>query len=162
MHKQYLVRLTEQEREQLDALIRKGKSAAYKIKHANILLKADADGVAWNDAEIAAACAVHPRTVAGMRERVVEHGLAAALHPTKQERPPQQPPCAGEAEAHRIAGRCSEPLPGKNFQSIKINRLQNIVDIDSVAIVTNKLLYSYKKSEQAFCMDFLGRYYEKL
>ena len=50
----------------------------------------------------------------------------------------------------------------KNFQSIKINRLQNIVDIDSVAIVTNKLLYSYKKSEQAFCMDFLGRYYEKL
>jgi hypothetical protein len=112
MHKQYLVRLTEQEREQLDAWIRKGTSAAYKIKPANRLLNAEADGVAWNDAEIAAACAVHPRTVAGMRERVVEHGLAAALHPTKQERPPQQPPCAGEAEAHRIAGRCSEPLPG--------------------------------------------------
>ena len=50
---------------------------------------------------------------------------------------------------------------GKNFQSIKINRLQNIVDRDYVAIVTNKLLYSYKKSEQAFCMNFLGRYYEK-
>ncbi len=59
-------------------------------------------------------------------------------------------------------GSCTKPLRGKNFQSIKINRLENIVDIDYVEIVTNKLLYSYKKSEQAFCTDFLGRCYEKL
>ena len=54
------------------------------------------------------------------------------------------------------------PLPRKNFQSIKINRLENIVDIDYLEIVTNKRLYFYKKSEQDFCTDFLGRYYEKL
>ena len=61
-----------------------------------------------------------------------------------------------------LLGALSHSSPGKNFQSIKINRLENIVDIDYLEIVTNKRLYSYKKSEQDFCTDFLGRYYEKL
>src|SRR5438105_15507816 len=87
MNKKYIVRLTEQEREQFDALIRKGKSAAYKIKHAHMLLKADADGAAWSDEAIATAFSVHTRTVAGIRERFVEQGLEAALSRKKQERP---------------------------------------------------------------------------
>jgi len=112
MHKKYIVRLTEHEREQLDALLRKGKTAAYKIKHANMLLTADADGAAWRDEAIAAAFSVHTRTVAGMRERFVEQGLEAALGRKKQERPSQQPIFDGEAEAHLIALRCSEPPAG--------------------------------------------------
>ena len=112
MNKKYIVRLTEQEREQLDALIRKGKTAAYKIKHANILLKADADGAAWRDAEIATAFSVHIRTVAGIRERFVEQGLEAALHRKKQARPSQQPLFDGAAEARLIALGCSEPPQG--------------------------------------------------
>jgi hypothetical protein len=112
MHKKYIVRLTEQEREQLDALIRKGKSAAYKIRHAHMLLKADADGAAWRDAEIAAACSAHSRTVVGIRERFVEQGLEAALNRKKQERPSQQPIFDGEAAAHLIALSCAEPPPG--------------------------------------------------
>ena len=107
MNKKYIVRLTEQEREQLDALIRKGKSAAYKIKHANMLLKADADGAAWSDEEIAGAFSVHTHTVAGLRERCVEQGLEAALNRKKQERPSQQPIFDGAAEARLIALGCS-------------------------------------------------------
>src|SRR5207249_3705315 len=112
MNKKYIVRLTEQEREELAALIRKGKSAAYKIKHANMLLKADADGAGWSDVEIAAAFSVHPRTVAGIRERFVEEGPEAALNRKKQERPSRQPIFDGDAEAHLIALSCSEPPPG--------------------------------------------------
>jgi len=112
MNKKYIVRLTEQEREELAALIRKGTSAAYKIKHANMLLKADADGAGWSDVEIAAAFSVHPRTVAGIRERFVEEGPEAALNRKKQERPSQQPIFDGDAEAHLIALSCSEPPPG--------------------------------------------------
>ena len=112
MHKKYIVRLTEQEREQLDALIRKGKAAAYKIKHANILPKADADGAVWRDEAIATAFSVHTRTVAGIRERFVEQGREAALNRKKQERPSQQPLCDGEAEARLIALGCSEPPLG--------------------------------------------------
>jgi hypothetical protein len=54
------VSLIAQEREQLKALIRKGKAAAYKIQHANILHKAGADGAARRDEKIAAAFSVPP------------------------------------------------------------------------------------------------------
>jgi hypothetical protein len=111
-NKKYIVRLTEQAREQRDALIRQGTAAASKIKHAHMLLKAAADGAAWRDEAIAAAFSVHPRTVAGMRARCVEHGLAAALTRTKPERPSPQPLFDGEAEAHLIALRCAEPPAG--------------------------------------------------
>ncbi|MDM8543590.1 hypothetical protein QUF90_21150 [Desulfococcaceae bacterium HSG9] len=43
MNKKYIVRLTDEEREYLNGLVRKGKSAAYKIRHADMLMKADAD-----------------------------------------------------------------------------------------------------------------------
>jgi len=48
--KRYVVRLTGEERNQLESMVKKGK-AAYKIRHANILLKADADGPNWKDAD---------------------------------------------------------------------------------------------------------------
>jgi hypothetical protein len=44
MNKRYIVRLTPAERDELRVLVSKGKAAAYKIKHANSLLMADADG----------------------------------------------------------------------------------------------------------------------
>ena len=47
MNKKYIVRLSAEERSQLTELIRKGKAAASKIRHAHILLQADANGPAW-------------------------------------------------------------------------------------------------------------------
>ena len=41
MSEKYIVRLTEEERAVLTDVVGKGKAAAYKIKHANILLEAD-------------------------------------------------------------------------------------------------------------------------
>ena len=137
MNKKYIVRLTEQEREQLDTLIRKGKSAAYKIKHANILLKADADGAAWSDEAIAAAFSVHIRTVAGMRERFVEQGLEAALARKKQERPSQQPLFDGEAEAHLIALRCAEPPAGHARWTLQL-LADKVVELDIVASASHE------------------------
>ncbi len=78
MPAKYVVRLTEEERRELAALIRKGKKAAYKIKHANILLSVDADGCNWTDEQAASAYHCHMKTVANVRKRYVEHGLAAA------------------------------------------------------------------------------------
>ena len=59
MAKKYIVRLAPEEREELQALVRKGKTQAYRIKHANILLAADADGPAWTDERIAEALGCH-------------------------------------------------------------------------------------------------------
>lgn len=45
MAKRYIVKLTEEERQELQKLVSTGKAAAYKIKHANILLNIDANGL---------------------------------------------------------------------------------------------------------------------
>ena len=72
MNKKHIVRLTAEERDELKRLVRKGRSAAYKIKHANILLMADADGPAWTDERIAQALCVHGNTIRNVRRRLVE------------------------------------------------------------------------------------------
>ena len=87
MREKFIVRLTEEERNLLKEIVTKGKTAAYKIKHANILLAADVDGPAWQDEEIAQAYSAHLSTVGSLRKRFVEQGLEAALGRKKQEYP---------------------------------------------------------------------------
>lgn len=112
MAKKYIVRLSEEERNSLKAMVSKGKGAAYKIKHANILLKADADGPAWIDRRIADAFGCHVKTVANVRQRFVTQGLERALGRKKQSRPSRKRKLDGEKEARLIATACSEPPEG--------------------------------------------------
>ena len=113
MNKKYIVRLTEEEREQLRTMIGKGKAAAYKIKHANILLKADADGPNWSDERIAEAFSVHRMTAKNVRQRFVEKGLEVALNRKKRATPPTEKLLDGAKEARLIALACSTPPEGR-------------------------------------------------
>ena len=105
----YVVTLTAAERSSLQALIAKGKVAAQKRLHAQILLKADAspEGDGWKDQRIVEAFDVGRATVERVRQRFVEQGLEAALI-----RKPQQNRIArkidGKAEAHLIAAACRQ------------------------------------------------------
>jgi transposase len=112
MNKKYIVRLSDEERSQLAELTRKGKAAAYKIRHAHLLLKADAEGPAWTDAKIAESFSVSVNTVLSVRQRFIEQGLEAALNRKKQDRPSRPPLLDGAGEARLIALRCSEPPAG--------------------------------------------------
>ena len=112
MHKKSIVGLTDEERRPLTELTRQGKAAADKIRHAQILLKADANGPAWPDERIAESFAVSVNTVHGVRQRLVEQGLEAALNRKKQARPSRPPRFGGEGEARLLARRCSEPPAG--------------------------------------------------
>jgi hypothetical protein len=87
LQKKYIVRLTAEERSELEAMVKKGKAAAYQIKHANILLAADVNGLAWTDEQIAAAFSCHLDTVADVRRRLVLEGLTAAVERKKQDQP---------------------------------------------------------------------------
>jgi hypothetical protein len=80
MTEKYIVRLTAEEREELTVLVSKSKASAAKIRHAHVLLKADADSANWMDAQIADAFSIHLNTVAGIRKRLVCQGLDAALN----------------------------------------------------------------------------------
>ena len=113
MNKKFIVRLTEAEREDLQQLVSRGKAAAYRIKHANILLTVDAEGPNWSDAETAEALGCHGNTVRNVRQRFVEQGLDAALERKKQERPSRPKIFDGEKEARLIATACSEPPEGR-------------------------------------------------
>jgi len=85
MAKKYIVQLSSEERDELKDLINTGKVAAYKRKHAEILLKADisSEGDAWNDAQISQAFGVSISTIERVRQRLVEEGLEAALNRAK-------------------------------------------------------------------------------
>ena len=109
MKKKYIVRLTGEERQALTELISKGRTQAYKIRHAHILLRADADadGPAWSDTAIAEAFSCHIRTVEGLRKRFVLQGLCAALERKKRARPPVEKILDGAGEARLIALACA-------------------------------------------------------
>lgn len=110
----YRVTLTEEEREYLRKLVKKGNTAGYRIRHAQILLALDeiAENAHWSDARIGDAYGCRTRAVGVLRKRFVEEGFEAALERKKRETPPFIK-IDGEAEAKIIALTCSEPPAGR-------------------------------------------------
>lgn len=135
MQKKYIVRLTAEERTELEALVTKGKAAAYKIKHANILLAADVNGPAWPDRQIAEAFSCHLDTVADVRRRLVLEGLAAAVERKKQNQPSRLPKLDGRGEARLIALARSQPPEGQDRWTLKLlaGRLVELEVVDSIS-----------------------------
>ena len=91
MKKQYIVRLSEQECRTCLEVIKKRKGPSQKVRRAQMLLKADADGPTWTDAKIAKAFACRMQTVENLRKRLVTAGFALALNGKKREEPPTPP-----------------------------------------------------------------------
>jgi hypothetical protein len=135
MRKKYVVRLTGEERTALEAMVSKGKVAAYKIKHANILLVADVEGPGWVDQRIAEAFSCHPRTVENVRRRLVLEGLTAALERKEQVRPSRERTLDGDGEARLIALACSEPPDGRDRWTLKLlaDALVRLEVVDSIS-----------------------------
>jgi hypothetical protein len=110
----YMVRLTQEEHQQLLTLITTGRAAAAKLLHARILLNADVgEGRrCWTDAEIAAALDTSESTVHRVRQAFVEQGWEAAL---SRQRPTgrQYRKLDGAQEARLIALACSAPPAGR-------------------------------------------------
>lgn len=144
MVKKYRVHLAEEEQEELKALVRKGRAAAYKQTHARILLLSDenqAEG-AMKDQEIARSLGVGISTVERVRRRCVDEGVAAALGRKEQLRR-RQKLLDGSGEAHLIALACSQPPEGRASWTLKLlaDRLveREIVESISAETVRNTL-----------------------
>jgi hypothetical protein len=106
------VRLTDEERGELQAVIRKLKGTSQKVRRAQILLKADADGPSWTDQRIAEAFGCRVQTVEKIRQRLVERGFRETLDGAKREKPPTEKLLRGDQEARVIALRLSPPPKG--------------------------------------------------
>ena len=135
MRKRYIVRLTDEEREDLTQLVSKGKAAARKLRRARVLLKADADGPAWADRRIAEALDVGTRMVENIRRRFVEEGLEAALNRKKRCRPPREKVLDGEKEAKLIAMCCGKPPEGRARWTLRL-LAGNMVELDIVESIS--------------------------
>ena len=136
MKKKYIIRLSEEERQYLTGLVRKGKVAAYRRTHAQILLLADEGehGPNHRDKEVAERVGVNHRTVSKLRQRCVERGLDAALErePRKRER---SRVLDGDGEAQVIALMCGEPPAGQTRWTLNLlgSRIVELGVVESIS-----------------------------
>jgi transposase len=132
----YVVRLTAEERESLEAMMAKRRVAADKLLRARMLLKADVgeDGPGWTDEEIGEAFDVSVPTVHRLRQRLVEEGLEAALvrKPSTRRRLPK---LDGKQEARLVALACSDPPTGRVRWTMQLlaDKLVELKVVDSIS-----------------------------
>lgn len=119
--KKYIVSLTPEERQELEKLTTTGKTAAYKVNHARILLKADIniESGGWTDQAISEAIDISPATIERVRQRFVEQGLDSALTRKARSRNKGRR-LDGCQEAHLIALACSSPPDGQARWTIRL------------------------------------------
>ena len=134
--KKHHVRLSLEEREKLETIVRKGKASAHRQRHARILLLADANGPqgGWSDSQIAVAAQTSVPTVERVRRICVEHGLERAL----ERKDPQREYVRrldGQAEAQLIALCCGEPPEGHARWTLRLlaGRLVELQIVDSIS-----------------------------
>lgn len=139
MQKKYIVRLTQAERETLQEVTRKLKGTSQKVRRAQILLKADAEGPAWTDARIADAFGCRTRTVEAIRERFVERGFEETLDGKKREKPPTEKLLDGEQEAKIIATRLGPPPKGYANWTLRL-LARKVVELEIVESVSHETI----------------------
>lgn len=138
MPKVYVVRLTDQERDELQTVVRKLKGTGQKVRRAQILLKADADGPNWTDERIAEAFSCRTRTIEMIRQRLVERGFDETLHRIERAQPPVAKLLTGEQEARIIATRLGPPPKGYANWTLRLlaRKVVELEIVDSVSYET--------------------------
>ena len=109
MNKKYIVRLSQDERKVCTEVVKNLKGTSQKVRRAQILLKADADGPAWVDQKICEAFDCRVQTVENIRKQFVLEGFEAALERKKRSEPPTPAKLDGKQEAKLIALRLGNP-----------------------------------------------------
>ena len=135
MRKVYVVRLTDQERDELHRVMKKLKGTGQKVRRAQILLKADADGPNWTDERIAEAFSCRTRTIEKIRQRLVERGFDETLHRVERALPPVEKLLTGEQEARIIATRLGPPPKGYANWTLRLlaRKVVELQIVDSVS-----------------------------
>ena len=147
MEKKYRIELSVEERQELKAMVSRGRAAAYRQTHARILLLSDeaqGEGV-MKDGDIARSLQVGAATVERVRRRCVEEGVEAALG-RKEQLNRRQKKLDGQGEARPVSSTgqalvalaCSEPPLGRVSWTLKLlaDRLVECEIVDSISAET--------------------------
>jgi len=147
MHKKYIVRLSDTERAALNEVVKKLKGSSQKLRRAQILLKADADGPAWTDARIAEAFGCRTKTVENIRQRLVTEGFEVTLHGKPRAHPPRTKALDGQQEAQVIALRLGPPPKGFSNWSLRL-LAEKVVELEIVEAISHETIrQTLKKTE---------------
>jgi Homeodomain-like domain len=135
MNKKYIVRLTDEERQTCTEIIKKLKGTSQKVRRAQILLKADADGPAWIDVRIAEAFNCRVQTIESLRKRFVTESFELALNGKRRQTPPTQPLLDGRGEAKLISMRLGKPPTGYGSWTLQLlaDELVALEVVDSIS-----------------------------
>ena len=135
MTKKFIVRLSEEERETLRSITKKLSGSSQKVRRANILLMADADGPNWKDSQIAEAYGCRHQTVENVRKRLVTYGFEEALNGAVRQDPPNPKKLDGRQEAELIALRLGKPPKGYSNWSLRLlaRKVVELAIVDSIS-----------------------------
>jgi len=138
MDKKYVVRLSDEERSQLQEIVAKLKGTSQKVRRAQMLLKADANGPNWTDARVADAFGCRTRTMEKLRKRLVTEGFDAAVNRKQRETPPVAKKLDGEQEAKIIATRLGPPPKGFANWSLRLlaDKVVELEIVDAISYET--------------------------
>ena len=135
MKKKYIVRLSDSEREELEAVVKKLNGTSQKVRRAQILLKADVEGPGWTDAEIADAFSCRVQTVENLRKRLVTEGFKVANDGKPRLNAPREKILDGKQEAKVIAMRLGKPPKGFANWSLRLlaDHMVELGIVDSIS-----------------------------
>jgi len=137
MRKVYVVELTEEQRQHCQEIVTSGSSPARSIRHAQVLLKADAGpgGPGWIDSAISEAFGVTTVTVARIRKVMVTEGLETALCHYRAPRREYWRKLDGRQEAKLVALACSPAPKGHQRWSLRLlsKRMVQLEYVESIA-----------------------------
>lgn len=135
MQKKYIVRLSRTERGLLEGIVKKLKGSSQKVRRAQVLLKADANGAAWTDEHIAEAYGCRRQTVEAIRQRFVECGFQETLEGKQRSAPPTEKLLDGEQEAKIIATRLGSPPQGYAHWTLRL-LARKVVELEIVEAIS--------------------------
>ena len=139
--KSHCVKLNEQERQQLEKIVRSGKDKARKITRSRILLLADTSN-GKTDQEISQALNVCLATVFNVRRRYSQEGLTSALN--EKERPGQPKRFNGKQMAKITAVACSKPPEGRARWSLRL-LADRVIELDIVEDISHQGVHNILK-----------------
>ena len=144
MHKKYIVRLSDDERDVCQEIIKKLKGSSQKFRRAQMLLKADADGPGWPDVRIADAFNCRAPTIENLRKRLATESFELALDGKKRQEPPTPCKLDGEAEAKLIAMRLGKPPAGYGHWTLHL-LADKMVALEVVDAISHETVRKVRK-----------------